>query len=159
MGMPVIIPSGTSRCQAITDIIESIALEQAALAHILNAEGEKLQRFVCSDKVSPEILLKANESVGCTIEAVYKLEMQLAAKLSFFEDCLCWDNCGPRPPHKPEPPCDHGHHEPDCDHDHHEPDCDHDDHKPDSHEPEPPCEPEPDHNGHPYRDAGPFSVE
>ena len=46
MGMPVISPSQTTRCQAITDIIESVALEQAALSHLLNAEGEKLQRVV-----------------------------------------------------------------------------------------------------------------
>lgn len=30
MGMPIITPSSTSRCQAITDIIESVALEQTA---------------------------------------------------------------------------------------------------------------------------------
>ncbi len=42
MGMPVITPSTTTREQAITDIIESVALQQTALSHILNAEGEKL---------------------------------------------------------------------------------------------------------------------
>lgn len=43
MSMPIIEPSNTSRPQAITDIIESVALEQTALSHILNAEGEKIQ--------------------------------------------------------------------------------------------------------------------
>ncbi|MEG0542040.1 MAG: hypothetical protein RR528_06905, partial [Angelakisella sp.] len=32
--------------QAVIDIIESVALEQTALAHILNAEGEKIQKIV-----------------------------------------------------------------------------------------------------------------
>lgn len=44
MGLPIIQPSGTTRPQAITDIVASVALEQTALAHILNAEGEKLQK-------------------------------------------------------------------------------------------------------------------
>ena len=46
MGMPVISHSTTSRRQAITDIIESVALQQTALSHILNAECEKLQRIL-----------------------------------------------------------------------------------------------------------------
>lgn len=46
MGMPVITHSTTDRRQAITDMIESVALQQTALAHILNAEGEKLQRAI-----------------------------------------------------------------------------------------------------------------
>ena len=37
MGMPVITPSTTTRTQAITDIIESVALQETALSHILNA--------------------------------------------------------------------------------------------------------------------------
>ncbi|WP_352400811.1 thioester domain-containing protein [Anaerotignum sp.] len=44
MGMPIIENSGISRVQSITDLVESVSLEQAALAHILNAEGEKLQK-------------------------------------------------------------------------------------------------------------------
>lgn len=44
MGMPVIVSSNIPRAQAITDIIESVALEQTALSHILNAEGKKIQK-------------------------------------------------------------------------------------------------------------------
>lgn len=44
--MPIITPSKTSRSQAITDIIQSVALEQTALSHILNAEGEKIQKIL-----------------------------------------------------------------------------------------------------------------
>ena len=44
MGMPVITASATTRDQAITDLIQSVALEETALSHILNAEGEKIQK-------------------------------------------------------------------------------------------------------------------
>ena len=70
MGMPVISPSQTTRCQAITDIIESVALEQAALSHLLNAEGEKLQRVVSLETVEPSQLLEFNESVEEMIRTI-----------------------------------------------------------------------------------------
>lgn len=44
MGVAIIKPSETTREQSITDIIQSVALEQTALAHILNAEGKKIQK-------------------------------------------------------------------------------------------------------------------
>ena len=89
MGMPVIKPSETTRCQAITDIIESVALEQAALSHILNAEGEKLQKAIEAKEIKPEELLKFNKSVEETIRTVAQLEMILQSKLQMFGDCLC----------------------------------------------------------------------
>ena len=39
MSMPIIKSSGIKRRDSITDIVESVALEQTALSHILNAEG------------------------------------------------------------------------------------------------------------------------
>ena len=93
MGMPVITPSTTSRCQAITDIIESVALEQAALAHILNAEGEKLQRVIATETVGTEQLLETNDSVERMVSAVSSLEAALLAKLEVFDGCLC--ECSP----------------------------------------------------------------
>lgn len=55
MGMPQI-PDGKNRpsySETIVDLLESIALEEMAIAHILNAEGEKLQaitkRYSCCD--------------------------------------------------------------------------------------------------------------
>ncbi|MGI6029437.1 MAG: hypothetical protein ACOX81_08505 [Candidatus Heteroscillospira sp.] len=87
--MPVITPSGTTRCQAITDIIESVALQEAALAHILNAEGEKLQNAVNREAVTPSQLLEFNKSVEQTIRSVAQLEVILQSKLSLFDNCLC----------------------------------------------------------------------
>ena len=55
MGMPQI-PDGANRPtldQTIIDLLESIALEEMAMAHIMNAEGEKMQEVIkqygCND--------------------------------------------------------------------------------------------------------------
>lgn len=92
MGMPVITASTTTRSQAVTDIIESVALEETALFHILNAEGEKIQKMVAMQDVTPEMLLATNKSVESMVNAVSKLEMILQSKLSVFEGCLCEEN-------------------------------------------------------------------
>lgn len=89
MGMPVIVNSEISRCNAITDLIESVALQQAALAHILNAEGEKLQHVIASDCTTTHDLLETNKSVRAMVDSVAKIEMILQYKLGLFEDCLC----------------------------------------------------------------------
>ena len=89
MGMPVISPSTTSRRQAITDIIESVALQQTALSHILNAEGEKLQRILGNKETSHQTILATNKSVEAMVGAITRLEMVLQSKLALFENCLC----------------------------------------------------------------------
>lgn len=89
MGMPVITPSTTTRAQAVTDIIESVALEETALSHILNAEGEKIQKMVAMPDVTSEVLLATNKSVESMVNAVSRLEMILQSKLSTFDGCLC----------------------------------------------------------------------
>lgn len=90
MGMPIIETSNTTRCDAITDIIQSVALEQAALSHILNAEGEKLQ-YVIQSEESPEMIIETNNSVRAMVESIAKLEIILQSKLGLFEQCLCKD--------------------------------------------------------------------
>lgn len=92
MGMPVITPSSTTRAQAVTDIIESVALEETALSHILNAEGEKIQKMVAMADVTPEQLLATNKSVESMVNAVARLEMILQSKLSTFGSCLCQED-------------------------------------------------------------------
>lgn len=89
MGMPVIESSNTSRCDAVTDIIQSVALEQAALAHILNAEGEKIQKVVAMDNATTDTLMDVNKSVRSMVESISRLEMIFQSKLSLFEECLC----------------------------------------------------------------------
>ena len=66
--------------QAISDIIESIALEETGLAHIINAEGEKIQKALeiadCADD-----LISVNESVKDTLVNIIKMKMLLQFKL------------------------------------------------------------------------------
>lgn len=89
-----------SICQCgIYEILHSIALEEAGLAHILNAEGEKIQKAIAND-ASVEELLRVNASVSKTISKVTILEGQLIAKLEnvlcFCEDdnaCKCECEC------------------------------------------------------------------
>ena len=88
MSVPVIVPGTGTRCQAITDIITSVALEQTALGHIINAEGEKIQKIVASAQ-SAEEMLAVNKSVESMITSITKLEMVLQGKLELFKDCLC----------------------------------------------------------------------
>ena len=85
MGMPVITPGTGSREQAITDLIESVALQEAALSHILNAEGEKIQAVVAMEGVTPEELLMVNKSVENMTNTIARLEMLLQAKLELFD--------------------------------------------------------------------------
>ena len=89
MGMPVITPSTTTRSQAVTDIIESVALQETALSHILNAEGEKIQKVVAMSDVTPEVLMAVNKSVESMVGAVSRLEMILQSELAVFDGCLC----------------------------------------------------------------------
>ena len=86
MGMPVISSSNITRSQAITDIIQSVALEQAALSHILNAEGEKLQRVLAYETIAAETILQTNKSVESMVDSVAQLETVLKQKLDLFGD-------------------------------------------------------------------------
>lgn len=88
MSVPVIVSGSGTRCQAITDIITSVALEQTALGHIINAEGEKIQKIVATAETAGE-MLAVNKSVKSMLNAITRLEMVLQGKLELFEDCLC----------------------------------------------------------------------
>lgn len=89
MSIPDINSNHTTRHQAITDIVASVALEQSALSHILNAEGEKLQQAVHMQCIQPTQLLDINRSVERMVHAISRLEMVLQSKLEMFEDCIC----------------------------------------------------------------------
>lgn len=84
MSMPVITPGTVTRDQSISDLIESVALQETGLSHILNAEGEKIQAIVALPEVTPEQLLAVNASVQSTVNAVSRLEMILHSKLELF---------------------------------------------------------------------------
>ncbi len=48
MGMPQIPPRNHKPeiCEVVTSLIEAVAIEELAIAHIINAEGEKLQEVI-----------------------------------------------------------------------------------------------------------------
>lgn len=85
MSMPVITSSDTTRAQATTDVIESVALQQTALSHILNAEGEKIQAVLAMGNVCVDDLLLVNKSVESMVNSITKLEIMLQSKLELFK--------------------------------------------------------------------------
>ena len=69
-------------------IIESIALTECSLAHILNCEGMKICKAIeTTDDICK--LLKVNESVNETIKNTTRLEEILTNKLAITLNCLC----------------------------------------------------------------------
>lgn len=71
--------------QQITDIINSVSNEEAALAAIRDAEGAKLQRIVNSPNVTPQQLLCVNKSVNEMEESIQVLHNLLVRKLRAVE--------------------------------------------------------------------------
>jgi hypothetical protein len=81
MGMPVIDINPIDRDNAINNIIASIALQEAGLSHVLNAEGEKIEKITAITCITPEQLLAANTSVGTLMDSAWQFEQKLADKL------------------------------------------------------------------------------
>ena len=99
MSMPHIEIPTVSEEIALVNIIASIALEEAALAHIINAEGEKIQRVVGTfvPEVGPELtdvvgsgsggevtvedMQAVNDIVGDMMETISNIETSLHNKL------------------------------------------------------------------------------
>ena len=73
--------------QSINDLFESVALMQAGLSHILNAEGEKIQKVVANGTV--EQMLAVNRSVAGMLESITRLEMLLQYDLAIFPCANC----------------------------------------------------------------------
>jgi len=84
MGMPVIEGSEVTQEQALTDLLVSIALEEAALAHLVNAEAEKVQLLTGEDpavEFDVDDLINVNESVRKVVITAIKMQMLLQFKL------------------------------------------------------------------------------
>jgi hypothetical protein len=67
---------------AAKDIIATIALEEAGLAHILNAEGEKLQALISDPNIVMADLVSVNETVTKTVSGIAKMEGALRRKFN-----------------------------------------------------------------------------
>src|SRR6185312_7438155 len=75
-----------TRDDAINLLLASIAMEELGLAHIVNAEGEKLQYALgtipgLTTPASLEDILHVNDSVQDTLELAIKKELLLDSKL------------------------------------------------------------------------------
>jgi hypothetical protein len=90
--IPTITPSiSLNRTQIINLLLASVALEELGLAHIINAEGEKLQAVLGTlpglsiTATSISGLLSVNREVRRSLQTVLKNQMLLEFKL---EDIL-----------------------------------------------------------------------
>lgn len=120
MSMPSFPPHGAdlTREEALTMIIASIAMEELALSHIINAEGEKLQYILgalpgSAPCAAPQDVLAVNKSVASLLDVVAQNQMLLKSKLErVLEACPppaapCPPPCRPPvcpPPCVPQPP-------------------------------------------------------
>lgn len=70
-------------------MLASIALEEFSLAHIMNAEAEKIQEVIkCSSSNKLEDLLSIDKSVERTLRDVIKKEILLEFKFENILDLL-----------------------------------------------------------------------
>ncbi|MDR2687442.1 MAG: hypothetical protein LBB75_06795 [Oscillospiraceae bacterium] len=74
-------------CKAAAQLMGSIALEEAALAHIMNAEGEKIQAAIANTS-DVDKMLEVNASVADILKNVNSLEQTLLAKLQLLVDLV-----------------------------------------------------------------------
>ena len=96
MGTPTIECSHVDKCCAAASLLQSIALEEAAISHILNAEGEKLQKAISLQECSHEDLLDVNKSVEDMVDKITALEIVLRSKLDLITPIL--EHCEKQPP-------------------------------------------------------------
>lgn len=96
--------------QALTMILSSIALEEVALSHIMNAEGEKIQHILnqtgCGDYAANlNNVLAVNKSVTNLLEVVLQNQMILKNKMERVLEYLPEPPCPPDRPCPPMPDC------------------------------------------------------
>jgi hypothetical protein len=89
--MPRINASPIDRSQALHSVLQSIALQETALAHILNADGEKIQvaaklsdpfTGTLGTSTPKDFLLDVNDSVSLSMDHVNDMEAMLRGKLN-----------------------------------------------------------------------------
>lgn len=74
--------------QAVIDLLESIALQESALSHILCAESQKMKTALAMDEIDLCKLLEVNDSATNMVHAVANLELVLKEKLEFISNNL-----------------------------------------------------------------------
>jgi len=103
--IPTITPSiSINRTQVINLLLASIALEELGLAHIINAEGEKIQAVLGTlpglsvKATSISSLLSVNREVRRTLQTIIKNQMLLQFKLEDIMDIFSTPTRPPSPP-------------------------------------------------------------
>lgn len=93
--------------QTIIDLLDSIALEEIALSHLLNAEAEKIQQFIrhISSCTPTNTVIDFNVVVNETLETVIMKEWLLLRKLENVTRFANQQFPPPCPPVCPTPPC------------------------------------------------------
>ncbi|MDG5788818.1 hypothetical protein QA612_15205 [Evansella sp. AB-P1] len=91
--------------ETLIDLLESIALEETALSHLLNAEAEKVQAFlykyVHSDNIDFQDLITFNQTINSTLSSIVMKEFLLLRKL---ETTLQLKDVKRRPKSEPKEP-------------------------------------------------------
>lgn len=100
MSMPKIECTNIDKCCAATALMQSIALEETSISHILNAEGEKLQKAISLNCSSHKDLIEINKSVETMVEKITNLEVILKSKLELVIPLI--DDCHKKPKDTPE---------------------------------------------------------
>lgn len=77
-----------SRRQAITDVIESIAMEEKAVSRILDAEAKKICEAINACRPEIQDFLSIDQSACDCIKSLIKLQMLLQFKLEEIKDFL-----------------------------------------------------------------------
>jgi len=99
-----------SRDQAINAILASIAIEETAIGHVIEAESEKIQYVIERAKVSNcgcadmQKILEVNRSVANLIEKATAMQIVLKDKLATVLKYLPPHPHPPKPPYPPIPP-------------------------------------------------------
>ena len=89
MSTPIITTSNNpvSMSQAITDLIESIAMQEASMSCILAAEAQKIQKALTME-ISFDQLLNVNDTAMNMVQTINDLEHTLRDKLEFVSNNL-----------------------------------------------------------------------
>ena len=89
MSTPIITTSNNpvSMSQAITDLIESIAMQEASMSCILAAEAQKIQKALTME-IYLDQLLNVNDTAMNMVQTINDLEHTLRDKLEFVSNNL-----------------------------------------------------------------------
>ena len=78
-----------SRCKAIFRLIDAVAEQQEALARILEAEHEKIEKATKLCGTGVDDLVDIDASAERMLAAIARLELAIQLNLDLFSECLC----------------------------------------------------------------------